>query len=248
MRIAAITDIGAVRRENQDDFRACQQSDSLGWAVVCDGMGGARGGKIASRVGCDSVQQFFAQQLADARPGQEDIFLTDALQYANRKIYDLACQNPEIAGMGTTAVCLLVRGPMAHLCHAGDSRAYLSRGGVLRQVTHDHSYVQELVDSGTITPQQAEHHPKKNVITRALGVEATLRPEYTSLPVQKGDILLLCSDGLSNAVPATQIQNILETTPFYEAPARLIEAANFNGGPDNITALLVQLESEVTHG
>lgn len=248
MRLAGKTDIGAVRRENQDDYRASQLSQNLAWGVVCDGMGGARGGKTASRIGCDSVQFCFTQRLEECTAGGEDIFLADTLQYANSCIYDAACANPEMQGMGTTAVCVLVRGKIAHFCHAGDSRGYLIRGRELRQLTHDHSYVQELVDGGYITQQQAESHPKKNIITRVLGVEPSVRPEYTRVELQTGDILLLCSDGLSNAVTAAQILSIVRGTPFYEVPEKLIEAANQNGGPDNITAFLLEMESEVTNG
>lgn len=248
MRLAGRTDIGAVRKENQDDYRAAQQSDAQAWAVVCDGMGGARGGKAASRIGCDSIQHYFAQGLDECIPGKEDIFLTDALQYANEKIYRTAQSNPEMCGMGTTAVCALIRGRVVHLCHAGDSRAYLLHNGALRQLTHDHSYVQELVDRGSITPREAERHPKKNIITRALGVEMQVRPEYTRAELAGGDMLLLCSDGLSNTVTAARVEQLLQTVPFYEAPDRLIDEANRNGGPDNITALLVEMESEVSNG
>lgn len=248
MRLAGMTHTGVVRRENQDDYRAAQVGPTLAWAAVCDGMGGARGGRVASRIGCDSIQTCFAEKLGECMAGGEDIFLADALQYANRRIYDTAQGNEELTGMGTTAVCVLVRGRVAHLCHAGDSRGYLIRGRELRQLTHDHSYVQELVDGGVITPQQAEHHPQKNIITRVLGVEPTVRPEYTRVELQPGDLLLLCSDGLSNAVLPAQILNILRNTPFYDAPGQLIEAANQNGGPDNITALLIELESEATNG
>lgn len=248
MRLAGITNTGVVRRENQDDYRASQISQNMAWGVVCDGMGGARGGKVASRIGCDSVQNCFTQRIEECTAGGEDIFLADTLQYANSRIYETAQSTPEITGMGTTAVCVLIRGRIAHLCHAGDSRGYLLRGRELRQLTHDHSYVQELVDSGIITPQEAEHHPQKNIITRVLGVEPFVRPEYTRVELQPGDIILLCSDGLSNAVPAAQILSIVRNTPFYDAPGQLIDAANQNGGPDNITALLIELESEASHG
>lgn len=248
MRLAGITNTGVVRRENQDDYRASQISKNIAWGVVCDGMGGARGGKVASRIGCDSVQTCFTHRFEECTAGGEDIFLADTLQYANSRIYETAKSNSEIAGMGTTAVCVLVRGRVAHLCHAGDSRGYLLRGRELRQLTHDHSYVQELVDGGMITPQEAEHHPQKNIITRVLGVEPSVRPEYTRVELQPGDILLLCSDGLSNAVSPAQMLSIVRNTPFYDAPGQLIDAANQNGGPDNITALLIELESEASHG
>ena len=154
-----------------------------------------------------------------------------------------------LAGMGTTAVCALVRGGEATLCHAGDSRAYLCRGGKLTQLTHDHSYVQELVDCGTITEEEAEHHPQKNIITRALGVDYRLEPEVTSVQLQAKDLLLLCSDGLTNMVPVEQMEQLLAQGPFYDLPDRLVDAANENGGSDNITALLLAVEpTEVHHG
>ena len=129
------------------------------------------------------------------------------------------------------------------LCHAGDSRAYLYREGRLTQLTHDHSYVQELVDCGTITPEEAEHHPQKNIITRALGVDYRLDPDTTSLTLHPGDRLLLCSDGLTNLVPQPALEKLLAGRQiFYELPDRLIEAANAAGGTDNITALLMDTE------
>ena len=133
-------------------------------------------------------------------------------------------------------------GGKVFLCHAGDSRAYLYRDGRLAQLTHDHSYVQELVDCGTITVEEAEHHPQKNIITKALGVDYRLDPEFTTAPLQKGDILLLCSDGLTNAVPREQLEQLLRTGGFYDLPDLLIRTANENGGPDNITALLLRVE------
>ena len=141
--------------------------------------------------------------------------------------------------MGTTAVCALVRGGTAYLC----------REGKLTQLTHDHSYVQELVDCGTITPEEAEHHPQKNIITRALGVDYRLEPEFTSCPVQQGDLLLLCTDGLTNVLPKDKMEELLTKGGFYDIPDRLVDAANAGGGPDNITALLLGVEPlEVKHG
>ena len=153
-----------------------------------------------------------------------------------------ALREESLAGMGTTAVCALVRGGKAYLSHAGDSRAYLYRDGKLAQLTHDHSYVQELVDCGTITQEQAEHHP-------ALGVDYRLEPEFTTVALQAGDVLLLCTDGLTNAVPTEQLEQLLRSGSFYDLPDVLIRTANENGGPDNITALLVGVEPmEVRHG
>ena len=248
MKLAGRTDIGSVRNENQDNYRAAQLTDGSGWALVCDGMGGARGGKVASGIACDSVEAYMAGALPALQPGEERAFLVRALEKANTDVYNASCTQKEFAGMGTTAVTALLRGDTVHLCHVGDSRCYLFRGGYLAQLTHDHSYVQELVDSGTITPMQAEHHPRKNVITRALGVENTVEPEYTCATVTKGDILLLCTDGLTNAVSKNKIEEILRGSPFYTAVDALIDAANSSGGPDNITALLLEADTEAANG
>ena len=212
-------------------------------------MGGAKGGREASQGACNVIEQVFQEQYAQCGAGQEGAFLKKALISANRYVFNKAAHEESLAGMGTTAVCALVRGGEATLCHAGDSRAYLCRGGKLTQLTHDHSYVQELVDCGTITEEEAEHHPQKNIITKALGVDYRLEPEVTSVQLQAKDLLLLCSDGLTNAVPREDIEQLLGKGSFYDLPDRLVDTADENGGPDNITALLLGVEPlEVRHG
>ena len=249
MKLAGKTDVGSVRQENQDDYRAGELPGGAAWGLVCDGMGGARGGREASLSACDVIEHCFLEQYAQCLPGDEESFLKRALISANRFVFQKASRVEELAGMGTTAVCALVRGGTAYVCHAGDSRAYLCRGGKLTQLTHDHSYVQELVDCGTITEEEAEHHPQKNIITRALGVDYRLEPEFTTVALQAGDVLLLCTDGLTNAVPTEQLEQLLRSGSFYDLPDVLIRTANENGGPDNITALLVGVEPmEVRHG
>ena len=166
MKLAGKTDVGSVRPENQDDYRAGELNSDAAWGLVCDGMGGARGGREASVSACDVIEHSFHEQYAQCLPGDEETFLKRALISANRFVFQKASREEELAGMGTTAVCALVRGGNAFICHAGDSRAYLVRDGRLTQLTHDHSYVQELVDCGTITAKEAEHHPQKNIITR----------------------------------------------------------------------------------
>ena len=249
MKLAGKTDVGSVRPENQDDYRAGELNSDAAWGLVCDGMGGARGGREASVSACDVIEHSFHEQYAQCLPGDEEKFLKRALTGANRFVFQKASREEELAGMGTTAVCALVRGGNAFICHAGDSRAYLVRDGRLTQLTHDHSYVQELVDCGTITEEEAEHHPQKNIITKALGVDYRLEPEVTSVQLQAKDLLLLCSDGLTNMVPVEQIEQLLAQGPFYDLPDRLVDAANENGGSDNITALLLAVEpTEVHHG
>ena len=249
MKLAGKTDVGRVRQENQDDYRAGELPGGAAWCLVCDGMGGARGGREASYSACDVIEHCFQEQYSQCMPGEEAVFLKKALIRANRFIFQKAMREEALAGMGTTAVCALVRAGQVFLCHAGDSRAYLFREGQLTQLTHDHSYVQELVDCGTITVEEAEHPPQKNLITRALGVDFRLEPEVTTAPLQAGDLLLLCTDGLTNAVPREQMIELMRTSAFYDLPDRLVDAANENGGPDNITALLLGVEPmEVRHG
>ena len=178
MKLAGKTDVGRVRQDNQDDYRAGELPGDAAWALVCDGMGGARGGREASQCACSVIERCFQEQYNQCIPGEEETFLKKALLSANRYVFQKALREESLAGMGTTAVCALVRGGKAYLSHAGDSRAYLYRDGKLAQLTHDHSYVQELVDCGTITQEQAEHHPQKNIITRALGVDYRLEPEF----------------------------------------------------------------------
>ena len=249
MKLAGKTDVGRVRQENQDDYRAGELPGGAVWALVCDGMGGAKGGREASQGACNVIENFFQEQYAQCGAGQEEPFLKKALLYANRFVFQKAAHEEALAGMGTTAVCALVRSGNVYLCHAGDSRAYLIRDGKLTQLTHDHSYVRELVDCGTITPEEAEHHPQKNIITKALGVDYRLEPEFTAAKLKREDRLLLCTDGLTNMVPVEEMEELLAQGAFYDLPDRLIEAANAHGGSDNITALLLAVEpTEVEHG
>ena len=249
MKLAGKTDVGRVRQENQDDYRAGELPGGAVWALVCDGMGGAKGGREASQGACNVIETFFQEQYAQCGAGQEEPFLKKALLYANRFVFQKAAHEEALAGMGTTAVCALVRSGNVYLCHAGDSRAYLIRDGKLTQLTHDHSYVQELVDCGTITEEEAEHHPQKNIITKALGVDYRLEPEFTAAKLKREDRLLLCTDGLTNMVPVEEMEKLLAQGTFYDLPDRLIEAANAHGGSDNITALLLAVEpTEVEHG
>ena len=249
MKLAGKTDVGRVRQENQDDYRAGELPGGAVWALVCDGMGGAKGGREASQGACNVIENFFQEQYAQCGAGQEEPFRKKALLYANRFVFQKAAHEEALAGMGTTAVCALVRSGNVYLCHAGDSRAYLIRDGKLTQLTHDHSYVQELVDCGTITEEEAEHHPQKNIITKALGVDYRLEPEFTAAKLKREDRLLLCTDGLTNMVPVEEMEQLLAQGTFYDLPDRLIEAANAHGGSDNITALLLAVEpTEVEHG
>lgn len=243
MKIAAVTDIGSCRQENQDNYCAQQLTDGSGWGLVCDGMGGVNGGWVASHTATDTMLKYYRERLKSLRHGEEKQFMMRGFDLANRAVYEKATSDPEMLGMGTTGVCAYVQGNMAHVVHAGDSRAYLLHGGYIRQLTRDHSMVQQLVDSGQITREQAALHPQKNLITRALGVSSTIVPEYNRCEVQKGDYLLLCTDGLTNMVPDEEIALILQETTFFDAPGVLVDRALKGGGQDNITVLLMGVES-----
>lgn len=181
--------------------------------------------------------------------GEEKAFMMRAFDNANRAVYEKATSDPEVLGMGTTGVCALQRGNLAHIVHAGDSRAYLWHGGAIRQLTRDHSMVQQLVDSGQITREQAALHPQKNLITRALGVSANIVPEYNRCEVVPGDLLLLCTDGLTNMVPDAELALLLQESAFFDAPGVLVDRALKGGGQDNITVLLLGVETtEETNG
>ena len=249
MKIAAITDIGSCRQENQDNYCAQQLPGGTAWGIVCDGMGGVNGGRIAAHIATDTMQQYFARQRRSLQPGGEKSFIMRGFDITNRAVYEKATSDPEMMGMGTTGVCAYAGGGLAHVVHAGDSRAYLFHEGEMRQITRDHSMVQQLVDSGKITREQAAQHPKKNLITRALGVSANIVPEYNRCEIEVGDILLLCSDGLTNMISDEEIALVLREVPFFEAPSILVDRALQAGGQDNITVLLMGVEiTEVNHG
>lgn len=242
MKIAALTDIGSCRQENQDNYCARQLVDGTGWGLVCDGMGGANGGRVASTLATQTMLRYFDHSLRTIENGEEKAFMMRAFDNANRAVYEKATSDPEVLGMGTTGVCALQRGNLAHIVHAGDSRAYLWHGGAIRQLTRDHSMVQQLVEAGSITPEQAASHPGKNLITRALGVREDVRPEYQQLELKAGDKLLLCTDGLTNMVPDEAIAAALSNTGFFAAAERLVQMALEGGGTDNVTVLLLGME------
>lgn len=242
MKLAGKTDIGNRRGENQDNYRAVRLTDDTVWAAVCDGMGGAAAGKLASQIAIDRVEDCLSRALPKLAQGQERLLLVKTAMAANHSVYEESRTEQAKHGMGTTLVCVLVRDGTAHIVHVGDSRAYLYRDGSLRQITRDHSMVEQLVESGQLTPEQAQQHPQKNLITRALGVEPEVEPDYTPVEVRNGDILLLCSDGLSGSLTADQMTEIVGHTPFFAAPRKLIEKALKEDGHDNITALLIGVE------
>lgn len=239
MRISAKTDIGRSRAENQDDYRSGVFPNGVVWGIVCDGMGGGQDGKLASSLASDCIEDRLFTGLQDTPPDKAiKKLMEDAVQCANAEIFERSGRGSIV--MGTTVVCAAVRNGVAHIAHVGDSRAYLWQQGELRQLTHDHSMVQEMVDQGFISPDEAVHHPDKNVITRALGVDGTLKVEYTTQALQPGAILLLCTDGLTNMVSDERVNQIMGNFDFYDMGSELVNEALLEGGGDNITVLLMQ--------
>ncbi len=243
MKLVGTTDIGLQRSENQDNYRAGYTADGVAWGVVCDGMGGAKGGRMASGLSCAVMERVMETRISREHGAPEaQALLAGAMEQANRIVYEKARGTPELEGMGTTAVAVIVQDGVAHYAHVGDSRLYLYRNGRLQQLTKDHSMVQELVEQGRITEEEAENHPRKNLITRAIGVGPELQPDFGEKEVSPRDILLLCSDGLSNCASVDEMERILSHTPFFDTAHALVAQALRGGGHDNITALLIQIE------
>ena len=240
MRIVAKTDKGNVRDSNQDAYAVGEFSDEVVWSVVCDGMGGAAGGNIASALAVkvigDKINASYRNQMRDSSIKN---MLDSALTAANIEVFDFAEAQPDLRGMGTTVVCAIVRDNQAYIVHAGDSRAYVINNGNIRQITTDHSMVQDLLLRGKITPEEAEHHPNKNIITRAVGVNKAIEIDFEQIDLEDDDTLLICTDGLSNYVSNDEMLELMSDGKHYAFADRLVKKANENGGGDNITVVVI---------
>jgi serine/threonine protein phosphatase PrpC len=232
----SLSEVGKVRKANEDAFSNADTPNGKVY-VVCDGMGGHVGGAAASNLAAKSIIEYFEKEQ------YENIFnaIDRAFQFANEQIFAYAQAEPSLQGMGTTAVVLIIKGEDCFIGHVGDSRCYLKTDSKLHRLTKDHSYVQGLVDSGVITDEEAESHPKKNQILKALGhsleVQGTICP--SPIKVKSGDVFLLCSDGLNGMISDKIISDAIDFNDLNESGARLYEAAMDNRGADNITVVLV---------
>lgn len=238
MKIVAKTDIGLQRESNQDSYAAGELPGAVAWAVVCDGMGGAAGGNYASSTAVKVIsERITSSYRAGMSASSIRNMLTSAIAAANISVYDMSKADPELTGMGTTVVVAIVVDNNVFIAHAGDSRAYILSDGSLNQLTKDHSIVQEMIDHGTLTPDEAKVDPRKNIITRALGVDSELRIDFDIADISKKDVLILCTDGLTNFVEPQEIYELTDDGKFYEYAERLVDRANSNGGGDNITVV-----------
>ena len=247
----ALSDVGRKRKGNEDSFFVNPEHNLF---VVADGMGGHAAGEIASRVAVDAINEFVVLTSGDADItwpfGLDDSISYDgnrlktAIRFANRKVLEATREKSEYEGMATTVAAVLVDEKSANLGHVGDSRVYLVRAGKVEQLTSDHSWVNEQIQSGVISADQARSHPLRNVVTRALGGKPDLQVDMQVHKVQPGDMLLLCSDGLTTMIPDEEIAKVIEGAAgdVDKAAAGLVAAANARGGEDNITVLLIRFD------
>ncbi len=242
--VAQLTDVGRRREHNEDNMAYVIPKDPEVMAkkgalfIVADGMGGHAAGEVASEIAVDTVSNVYYQDDSD----DVATSLLHAIKRANTLIHQRAAENMLRSGMGTTCVAAVLRGNMAYVANVGDSRAYLIRGNLINQISQDHSWVAEQVRAGLLTEDQARTHAQRNVITRSLGTQSDVEIDVFSEPLEEGDRLILCTDGLSGLVSEEEMRNIATQSPPQESVYHLIEKANENGGPDNITAIVVAVE------
>ncbi len=239
---AGKSDIGKVRSTNQDAYHIGSFSPDAFWSVVCDGMGGANGGNVASLVAVGAISANMDRNYDPNKPNSSiHNLITTAVINANALVYQKSKQSPDLAGMGTTVVLTVIKDDMAYIAHVGDSRAYHINENTIRQITKDHTMVQYLIENGEITVEEAKDHPKKHLITRAVGVEETVSVDYNEFEIQKGDKVLVCSDGLSNLVNEDEILSVVsEHASLSDAVDTLISLANERGGNDNVTVVIME--------
>lgn len=241
MKMAYRSDIGRIRLVNEDRAWGQQQGSGLVIAVVADGMGGHQAGDVASQLAVDTFRDSLQDMDSELSLDERKMLIRQTILQANEVIYDMASRNDQYHNMGTTVVAALVQADDGVIGHIGDSRAYKLRDGELTQLTEDHTLVNELAKSGQISPEEAANHPRRNVLTRALGTDAQVEVDVRGISWVEGDILLLCSDGLSNMVTDEQMRETLQSDELdLDGKAdRLVQLALQAGGDDNITVVLL---------
>ena len=240
MKVYGITDIGRMRPINEDSYYLPQEGERF--CAVADGMGGHNAGEVASAMAVDT----FSRHMRDVQSitGQA---LREAVEFANEAVYEAALENEGMSGMGTTFSALAEEEDCAFIAHVGDSRVYLVRDNAIMQMTTDHTLVEEMVQKGMITPREARVHPRRNIITRALGTEPFVRVDIMQIDVRPGDAFFLCSDGMTNYVEEYEIlQAALSGEDWPQKLRHLVSIALENGGADNITALFAVIEEAAT--
>lgn len=241
MEFWGMTDVGMVRTENQDKFLIFSQPEKCyNLLLICDGMGGANGGSVASALAADSFSSYIAQKaIKSMTRAQMAMIIQEAANQANKIVFEAALKDSELAGMGTTLVCMLEINGSVVVGNIGDSRAYFADCDGMIQITKDHSLVAEMVLRGELTAASAARHPNKNVITRALGVDSAVVCDTFDVDVKSGEFILLCSDGLTNEVSEPEMYyEVYQSQMTASVCKTLIEIAKARGGHDNITVVL----------
>ena len=240
IRAYAKTDIGKIREMNQDYYYISDALDEVKLYILADGMGGYNGGEIASQLATMCAKNYIQNNFKQTPKDRENIMklVRSSMEYANMIVYEKSKESKDLEGMGTTLEVCLIYNNKVYIGHIGDSRVYRIRKQIIRKLTQDHSYVQTLVKDGTITKEEAENHPKKNMLMKALGCNAFVEPDVTVKGFLKDDIILMGSDGLTNLVKPEQMYDII-TKNIEQAPDNLIRIANQNGGYDNITVVII---------
>lgn len=240
MRILAKSDIGKAREMNQDSFYVSSEEDEVKLFILADGMGGYKGGEIASSIVVNCTKNYIINNISKIKKEKEEFLnlINSAVEYANLIVHEKSKEDIELHDMGTTLDICLIYNNRVFIGHVGDSRVYRIRKNIIRKLTTDHSYVEKLVKEGTITKEEAYNHPKKNMLMKALGCNTLVEPDVMCKGFLKDDILLMCSDGLTNMIKDNEIYKILLENPEDPATA-LIKKANENGGYDNITTIIV---------
>lgn len=237
-----ITDVGAVRAQNQDAFYTNPIREDLLLAIVCDGMGGAKAGNVASELAVAAASEYLEDIVPDKLSSHAAARLCEACRMSNRAVFRKACREQECRGMGTTMVCAVVCDKKVSILNVGDSRAYHISGEGITKVTRDHSVVEDLLQRGEITPEEARTHPKKNLITRCLGTECEVDPDLYELKLKPGDRLLLCTDGLSNVLTDQEmLYEVVHGGSGETCCQRMLDIALGRGAPDNVTIVLIEI-------
>ncbi len=237
----AKTDKGKVRESNQDYYYISDSLDEVQLYMLADGMGGYNGGEIASKLAIQTAKSYIQNNFKEVDKDKDSIIqlLASSMEYANMIVYEKSKESKELEGMGTTLEICLIYNNKAFIGHIGDSRIYRIRKEFIRKLTQDHSYVQKLVKDGTITPEEATHHPQKNMLMKALGCNAFVEPDVMVKGFLKEDIIVMGSDGLTNLVQQEDIFKLAKID-IAQAPKELIKIANKNGGYDNITVVIIK--------
>lgn len=243
MQYAAKTHVGLVRPLNEDAFSIAADQQPYGIAIVADGMGGHLAGEVASSLAVEVVAKHITEQI-DTATDPNDL-LVSAIQEANRAVHQRAATQQGLNGMGTTLIVSLFDSEQILIGHIGDSRAYLMQAGVLRQVTDDHTLVYELYKNGQITLEEAQQHPQRNIVTRAVGTDERVQADLLRFEWSEGDLFLICSDGLTNMVEDRELETILQAEGTVTAKVdALIDKAILSGGHDNVTVVVVQNQAD----